>query len=562
MSHNAYAYLDIITWMNIKEAVASLIEGDVQADPKTLQFYSHDASLFEVKPQAVVFPKNSNDIGKLVRYVAEQKDRQPELSLTARSGGTDMSGGAINDSVILDFSRYFKNIGDIESAKVVVQPGVYYRDLEPKTLAKGLLMPSYPASREICMVGGMVANHAGGEKSLTYGKIDRYVESLKIILRDGNEYEIKSLSKKELDKKLEQKDLEGEIYRRVFELIDGNQKALADSKPKVSKNSTGYNLWEVWDGKTFDLTKVIVGSQGTLGLITEVTFKLVPAKPYSAMVVAFMPELKNLGKVINAILPLKPSSLESFDEHTLRFAFRFFFSFRATLGWKRFILLGLSFIPVLRHLLRFLPKLPKLILLCEFEGDNEPEIHQKIGELQKRMDEMEIETQLAKNKHQEEKFWIMRRESFNLLRKNVKQKHTAPFIDDLVVPPKHLPEFLPQLTEILERYELLYTVAGHMGDGNFHIIPLMDLSDRSEREKIPKVFNEVTELVLKYDGSLSGEHNDGMIRGPFLARMYRPEVVKLFNQTKEIFDPQGIFNPHKKTNATWEYSEAHMRNHF
>lgn len=562
MSHNAYAYLDIITWMNIKEAVASLIEGDVQADPKTLQFYSHDASLFEVKPQAVIFPKNSNDVGKLVRYVAEQKDRQPELSLTARSGGTDMSGGAINDSVILDFSRYFKNIGDIESAKVVVQPGVYYRDLEPKTLAKGLLMPSYPASREICMVGGMVANHAGGEKSLTYGKIDRYVESIKIILRDGNEYEIKSLSKKELDKKLEQKDLEGEIYRRVFELIDGNQKALADSKPKVSKNSTGYNLWEVWDGKTFDLTKVIVGSQGTLGLITEVTFKLVPAKPYSAMVVAFMPELKNLGKVINAILPLKPSSLESFDEHTLRFAFRFFFSFRATLGWKRFILLGLSFIPVLRHLLRFLPKLPKLILLCEFEGDNEPEIHQKIGELQKRMDEMEIETQLAKNKHQEEKFWIMRRESFNLLRKNVKKKHTAPFIDDLVVPPKHLPEFLPQLTEILERYELLYTVAGHMGDGNFHIIPLMDLSDRSEREKIPKVFNEVTELVLKYDGSLSGEHNDGMIRGPFLARMYRPEVVKLFSQTKEIFDPQGIFNPHKKTNATWEYSEAHMRNHF
>ena len=233
-------------------------------------------------------------------------------------------------------------------------------------------------------------------------------------------------------------------------------------------------MWDVWDGDTFDITKVIVGSQGTLGLITQATFRLVPAKKLSGMLVAFLPSLDNLGEIINAILPLKPSSFESFDDHTLLFAFRFFFSFRKTLGWKKFILLGLSFIPVLRKLLRYLPHLPKIVLLIEFEGDNQEQIDKKIAETEAALAQMNVETQQAHDKKHEEKFWTMRRESFNLLRKNVKRKHTAPFIDDLIVPPQHLPEFLPKLTEIMDRYNFLYTVAGHMGDGNFHIIPLMD----------------------------------------------------------------------------------------
>lgn len=178
------------------------------------------------------------------------------------------------------------------------------------------------------------------------------------------------------------------------------------------------------------------------------------------------------------------------------------------------------------------------------------------------MQPFDVGLQRAEDKHQEEKFWIMRRESFNLLRKNVKRKHAAPFIDDLIVPPSTLPDFLPKLTEILERYELLYTVAGHMGDGNFHIIPLMDLSDLREREKIPKVLTEVTLLVLKYGGSLSGEHNDGLIRGPFLNQMYQPEMIGVFKKIKKVFDPQNIFNPHKKITSDWNYSKEHIRQHF
>jgi FAD/FMN-containing dehydrogenase len=156
----------------------------------------------------------------------------------------------------------------------------------------------------------------------------------------------------------------------------------------------------------------------------------------------------------------------------------------------------------------------------------------------------------------------MRRYSFQLLRSKVKDKHTAPFIDDFVVPPAHLTVFLPKLRAIIKKYKLFATIAGHMGDGNFHVIPLMKLEDPNDRKKILPAMKAVNKLVLKYGGSLSGEHNDGLVRGPWLEEMYGKDVFKLFKQTKQIMDPQNIFNPHKKADAEWEYSFGHIRDHF
>lgn len=547
---------------NIIDELRPHFKGELETSEQLRRQYSHDASIFELLPQVVAFPKDVDDICTLVRYVSEHKRRNPALSLTPRSGGTDMSGGAINDSVVVAFERYFTAVGDVMNSQISAQPGVYYRDFEKITLSHGLLLPSYPASKDLCMLGGMVANNAGGEKSLVYGKTDRYVTQLKMVLHDGREHTLQPLQGSELAEKLKEDSIEGDIFRGLHRLVTSHQELLTQAKPAVSKNSTGYNLWEVWDGQTFDITKVVVGSQGTLGIITEVTFWLVPAKPLSGMVVAFLPSLHGLGRIITAILPLRPTSMESFDEHTLRFAFRFFLSFRKTLGWKRFVLLGLSFIPVLNKLLRYFPHLPKIILLVEFEGDSQTEIDAKLASAQQRFAELGVETQQAKDKRHEEKFWVMRRESFNLLRKNVKRRHTAPFIDDLIVPPLSLPQFLPELIAILDRYELLYTIASHMGDGNFHIIPLMDLTNPAERQKIYPVLREVTALVLKYHGSLSGEHNDGLIRGPMLVSMYGPETAELFKQVKRLFDPANIFNPHKKTDASVEFSQQHIRGGF
>lgn len=308
------------------------------------------------------------------------------------------------------------------------------------------------------------------------------------------------------------------------------------------------------------MTKLFVGSQGTLGFVTDVHFRLVPDEPFSGVLVCFMKTIDNLGEVINTVMSHRPTSFESFDNYTLNFSIKFFPYFRKTLGWKGLIKLGISLIPDAFLLLR---GIPKMILLVEFTGKNQEEVSTKIDAMKKTLEPYHLEaTEDDDTEAKAWKFRIMRRESFNLLRKKVKDKHTAPFIDDLVVPPPHLVEFLPKMREIIKKYKLVATIAGHMGDGNFHIIPLMRFEDPKERAKFEPCMKEVNALVLRYGGSLSGEHNDGLIRGPWLEQMYGKEIYDIFKQVKSIFDPDNIFNPHVKTNAKWDYTITHIRQNF
>jgi FAD/FMN-containing dehydrogenase len=538
-------------------------EGEADVSEETREFYSHDASLFEIKPELVVFPKNAADIERLVKAVNKHKKAIPGLSLTARSGGTCMSGGAINESVIVDFNKHMTAIGMATPTEASAQPGTFYRDYEKATLEKGSLMPSYPASRELCTIGGMVNNNAGGEKSLEFGKTERFVKQLKVVFTDGKEYVVRPLTKAELDRKMAQGDFEGNVYKELYELIESNYDVIKAAKPRVSKNSTGYNLWNVWDRTTgiFDMTQMIVGSQGTLCLTTDITFKLVPAPKHSGTLVIFLRKIDNLGDVINAVMAYRPATFEGFDNYTLMLSFKLFFYFRKTLGWLGMIKLAFQLLPDLLLLSR---GIPKMVLLVEFNGKTPEEVSEKVGGLRVALASYNHEALFEEDDTEAKarKFWIMRRESFNLLRKKVKDKHTAPFIDDLVVNPEHLPKFLPELRAILKKYKLLATIAGHMGDGNFHVIPLMELEKPAERAKLEPAMREVDELVLRYKGSLSGEHNDGLIRGPWLETMYGQEVTSLFRRAKAIFDPENIFNPHKKADATWDYSFSHVRDSF
>ncbi|MEI7632612.1 MAG: FAD-binding oxidoreductase, partial [bacterium] len=495
--------------------------------------------------------------------VAKNKKSNPSLSLTARSGGTCMSAGAINDSIILDFAKYFKNIGEVTSDSANTQPGVYYRDFEKATLENNALMPSYPASRDLCTVGGMVNNNAGGEKSLEYGKTENFINQLKVVFADGNEYVVKPLNKKELDAKMAQKDYEGSIYKQIYELIEKDYDKIKAAKPKVSKDSTGYHLWNVWDRNTgiFDLTQVIVGAQGTLCINTDITFKLVPAPKFSGTLVVFLRDISDLGTLINKVMEHKPATFEGFDNYTLMLSFKLFFFFRKTIGWLAMIKLGIQLIPDALMLLR---GIPKMVLLIEFNGETQEEVSHKVHQMRLDMKEFGHETLFEEDETEAKakKFWIMRRQSFNLLRQKVKDKHTAPFMDDMIVKPEYLSEFLPKIRQVIKDYKLLATIAGHMGDGNFHIIPLMKIEDKTEKAKLAPAMREVNEIVLSYGGSLSGEHNDGLIRGPWLELMYGKEMYGILKEVKRIFDPENIFNPHKKTDATWDYTMSHVRTKF
>jgi len=472
-----------------------------------------------------------------------------------------MSGGAVNESVIVDFTKHFTKIESVSATEAQAQPGVFYRDFEAATLEYKAIMPSYPASRDLCTIGGMVANNSGGEKSLEYGKTESFVNELHIVFADGKQYTVRPLNKKQLVAKMGQGDYEGDLYKKLFELVEKHYGVIKNAKPQVTKNSMGYNLWDVWDREAgiFDLGKLIVGSQGTLGFVTDIKFRLVATRPYTGLLVCFMKDLKSLGDVINKVMEHKPATFESFDDHTLYLSIRFLPSFRKYLGNWGLIKLLFSLIPDGLMLLR---GIPKLILMVEFNGQTQEEVDQKIDNLKRDLKPFHMAMERDETAAKSQKFWIMRRQSFNLLRSKVKDKHTAPFIDDLVVNPPYLPEFLPRLRKIIKKYKLLATIAGHMGDGNFHIIPLMKIEEESEKAKLLPAMEEVDNLVLHYKGSLSGEHNDGLVRGPWLEEQFGKEVVDLFRATKKIFDPHNIFNPHKKSDASWDYSYNHIRDHF
>lgn len=537
--------------------------GEIKDDPETLSFYSHDASMFELRPKVVVSPKSAQDIEKLVSFVATHKEKYHELSLTARSAGTCMSGGAINESIIVDFTSHLNTLISIGAHHAITQPGVYYRDFEEATLKKQLLLPSYPASKSLCAIGGMINNNSGGEKSLEFGKTEKYINELKFVFADGIERTVKPLSRPQLIKKMAQNDFEGNVYKKLYELIEDNYDAIKAAQPLVSKDSTGYHLWNVWDREkgVFDLTQVIVGAQGTLGLVTEANLRLIANPKHSGSLIIFLNHMDNLGDVINKVLEHKPATFEGFDNHTLILSFKLFFYFQKTLGWGGMIKLGLDLLP---SLLGFRRGIPEMVLIAQFTGNTDEEVAQKVRALRQDMSSFGHDALFEEDEteEKEKKFFIMRREAFNLLRKKVHDKHTAPFIDDFVVPPKVLPEFLPQLRAIIKKYKLLATLQGHFGDGNFHVIPLMKLEDPKDRAKLLPAMKEVNQLVLKYGGSLSGEHNDGLVRGPWLEQMYGRKIHNIFKRTKYIFDPDNIFNPHKKADADWNFSFSHIRKSF
>ena len=554
------------------DEIKKIFKGEVVVDSQVLDKYSHDASLLEVMPEMVVYPHDSSDIQGLVKYVLENKDKKPNLSITVRAAGSCMAGSSLNESIILDVMKHMGGITGFDGQSVTVLPGTFYRDFEVETLKRNLILPCFTASKNLNAIGGMIGNNSGGEKTLQYGKMENYIETLKIVLSDGKEYEVEPLSKDGLKKKMEQNDFEGGVYKKIFTLIESNKEEIEKARPTVSKNSAGYYIWnvlapdneEVGNNKYFDLTKLIVGSEGTLGIVTEAKLKLVPVKKKSKLFVVFLKDLSPLADLVNEILVFKPESLESYDDATMKLAIRFFPEMVKSMKVKNFFKLLWSFLP--EAWLIISGGVPKLIVLAEFSGDTDEEIDSQMGDLKNKLAHFRLKTHIAKTEEESEKYWTIRRESFNLLRKHVKGKRTAPFVDDVIVEPKYLPEFLPQMRAILDNYKLDYTIAGHAGNGNFHIIPLMDMKDKKNVNIIMEVSEKIYDLVVRFHGSITAEHNDGIIRTPYLSKMFSPKMLEIFKEIKKIFDSRNIFNPGKKvpyeilgkTMGDLEYLKNHL----
>ena len=557
----------------MKEEIQKFFKGDVDDTEETLVKYSHDTSVFEIKPALVLFPKDGSDVETLVAWASANKAKYPHLAITARCAGTCMSGGSIGESIILDFTRYMNTLVDFsDNKKITVEPGMFYRDFEKITLEKGMILPCYTASKNLNAMGGMFGNNSAGERTLRFGKTEDYVIESRVVFADGKTYTVRPLSKIELEAKIAQGDFEGNIYKKIYDLALNNDALLQDAKPKVSKNSAGYTLWNVLDtagvrgpSNYFDLNKLLVGSQGTLGIATQITFRLIEEAKYRRLVVLFLRDMDILPSVVNKVLEQKPETIEAYDDKTFFLVLKYIKDFTKLLGVKNLFKLVFSFGPEALMTLRH--GFPRMIILVEFSGQTQKEVDEAAKITMQSLKEFnQIGKHLTKDEFEAKKYWTIRHEAFNLIRYHLKKVKSKPFIDDVVVRPEKLPEFMPALYKILGDYkdEMTFAVGGHAGDGNLHIYTLVNPSDLNLKQMVLDVSDKVYDLVTRLGGSITAEHNDGFIRTPYLAKMYSPEIIGIFKQIKDTFDATRILNIGKKVPepdygpGTREYMIAHI----
>jgi FAD/FMN-containing dehydrogenase len=435
-----------------------------------------------------------------------------------------------------------KRLVDMNKETVTVQPGMIYSHLESVLHSHGRFLPPYPASVDFCTIGGAIANNAAGEKTLKYGATRDYVAGLRVVLHNGDVIETSRLNKKELAQKKKQQDLEGQIYNQLDEMIESNWDLIRDSKPKVSKNSAGYALWDIKrsDG-SFDLSQLFVGAQGTLGIITEAMLYHLPYNSHTTLLVGFFDSVKKLQEAVVEIAPLIPSAQEVVDRNVIDFVLN-------------------NRPAVIRNLLP--EKKPEVVLLVEFDDNKARMQAKKADKAWKILTKYAYEIKHSNNKLEQDRMWRIRRQAAAVIWMQQGPKKALPIIEDAVVPIDKFGEFVKQAYLILDKYRVKNAVWGHAGNGHLHIQPFMDLSNIRDRQKIYTLTDEFYKMVLKLGGSISGEHNDGIMRGAYLRKMYDPKIYKLFEQVKKLFDPNNVLNPRSKLGASKEYGMVHLRNEY
>jgi FAD/FMN-containing dehydrogenase len=463
------------------------------------------------------------------------------VSLTARNGGTCMSGGPLTQSIVVDMS-HFNHIGEIDTKhrSVRVQGGVMHIDIEGATHPHKLLFAPYTSSRDICGIGGMIGNNASGEKSVKYGPTSSNVSSIRAMLSDGEVYEFGPLSVEELAKKKELPTFEGKLYREVTALIDENWHLIDHSHPKTKKNAAGYALWELWDAQrqTFNMARLFIGAQGTLGITVEAELKLVPFAKASKMLVAPVAGLRDLATIVQTMLKTNPTTLETFDWHTYDLAKQYHpeEARRAHLAENQ-----------------------HMIVFAIYDGDTHEHAYQQAEKTRMALEKLGYVSEHVDQHDDQEAYLLIRRKSFKMLLEHPHGDSRAmPFIEDTIVDLAHYGEFLGALEAILADYKMEYTYAGHIGDGSIRLIPLVDMEKDGADARVMELCQRVYDLTFAFGGSMGVDHNDGILKTPFLERMYGAEMTTLFAKVKDIFDPLHIFNPGKKVGGTIEYAMSHM----
>jgi len=543
-------------------------KGEVTSAKKTLEHYATDESIFHITPQVVLKPKDEKDVEIAVLVVARETKHFPNLSLTPRAAGTGLGGGSLTDSVVIDVREHLNEI--VRVSKVggrvtfTAEPGAWWRDVEKALKRYDHYLPCYPASKHICTIGGAVANNAAGPDSLRYGHVANWVESLRVVLRDGKAYNIHPLSYKELRSLLKHKHAHAQIAEEVWNLIVDNEGLIKRSRPKTVKNTAGYALWDVINtsvaefkkGKgTFDLTKLFCGGQGTIGIITSVTMRAEPIKHDLSLLAVPVFNLSSASRVVLEALKHNPINVEVFDALTYDAAMKNPQFFRDRVPSLLYYRVMLSMYTTFH--LRWKRKLPEFVLLITLDNSELQNSSKSLAEVTNILKVKSGGTaRLITNPYEREMFWQIRDGSYLLSKLLDPNKRPAAFLEDMTVPPEHMAKFFSDIKYLLKKYNVTAAVHGHGGNAHFHFYPLLDFTSRTTPALIMKMAEEFFTVAVKYGGNICGEHNDGIIRTPHLSKIFSKQTLKLFEVLEHIFDPDDIFNPGKKVHPRFDIKSS------
>ncbi len=516
----------------IQDDLRGLIAGEVRCDDVFLQLYASDGSIHQIRPLGVVRPRSTADVVACVRYAGDKR-----IPLHPRGAGTGVAGESLGPGLIVDFSKYLRRIIRTEDDRVRVQPGMVHERLNSHLRHRGCLFGPDPASSSVTTMGGVISIDGAGSHWLKYGSARRHVLSLQVVLADG---ELMEVGREPLQGGVSQdpNPRKRELVDRLARLLRDRADLIRRHQPKSPVNRCGYHLLDVLSPDHLDLARLLVGSEGTLALITEALLATQPLPRQRGFSLLMFDSLEKAARAVPEILSHGPSVCDLMDRRHLSLA-------RET--EVRFDLL--------------IPRDTEAALLVEQDGAEPHELRERLHRLidhVRRLEHAPFGTRVALEQGEMELFWSLSSRIRPALYRMKGANRPVPAVEDCAVPPEVLPEFLVRMQNVLKRHQVTAALFSHAGQGQLHLEPFLNLANQEDVRRLQSLAEDLYGEVFEVGGTISGEHACGLSRTPFIQRQYG-ELYEVFRQVKQIFDPQNLLNPGKILGDDPQLLTRHVR---
>jgi len=495
---------------------------EVRFDRMSRLLYSTDASIYQMMPIGVAIPRDADEVSAAVQIASTHG-----VPILPRGGGSSLAGQAVGHALILDFSRYMDGILEVDAASscVRVQPGITLGKLNRSLRAQELMYGPDPASADRATMGGILGNNSTGAHSIIYGMTLDHVIETEVVLADGSLVRFDNTTS--WKGRARRATLEGELYRKLPDILQEYQDEIKSRYPRTFRHVAGYNLNRIVDPSVINLSSLMVGSEGTLGVVTEMKLNLVPVPKAKRLVMVHYADMRMAMEAVPMILESHPTAIEVLDKMLLDLT-------RDRIEYSR--------------LLTFVRGNPEVILLVEFSGERENEVAEKVRRFQDRLKSQHHREPIVEVSDPQEQanVWFVRKVGLGILMSIRGDAKPIPFIEDAAVPVEHLADYVTQIYELSKDVGVeQVAMYAHASAGCIHIRPLVNLKTVAGVRQLRQIAEKSVELVVSYGGTTSGEHGEGLVRGEFSERLFGAELVKAFEEVKDLFDPQGLFNPGK-----------------